>query len=365
MGDTTKDRGDRHDRQLGAPDIDLRAPDRPVPPAPSSSAVRRNDAGRDVAEVVVSTAHHLSLVDPSRQDEAFLRAIIECAAEPLIVTDAEGTISLVNRAAEHLCDRSRDALVGGPISALLPDVEAPAAFAHGHVEAGRGRRDGDRRGRVDASGTRWRETTLQPRDGSALVVELAVSEVVQDGRSWFTLMVRDVSRQARQHRRLVRVAFTDDLTGLANRVQLHRRLARLAGQEPPPHLALLFIDLDGFKQVNDDLGHEIGDQVLIAVAQRLRRAARDIDLLARYGGDEFIVLIEDEKDAAGTGRLVTERIHAALVEPIAVGPHELPVAASIGMATFPDETRTPTECITAADAAMYRSKRARRADADS
>ena len=345
MGDSTKGRTD-------APDADHRGHR-----APGAGREGRHDV-HEVHEVVVSTAHHLSLVDPSRSDEAFLRAIIESAAEPMIVTDHDGVVSLVNRSAEHLFGTTRDRLVGGPISAVLPDAEEPEAFLRGHLERDRQRRQIDR---VDGAGTRWRETRLHTVDGSPLVVELAVSEIVQDGRSWFTLMVRDVSAQARQHRRLVRVAFTDDLTGLANRVQLHRRLARLAGQEPPPHLALLFIDLDGFKQVNDDLGHEVGDKVLIAVAQRLRRAARDNDLLARYGGDEFIVLIEDEKDAAGTGRLVSERIHAALVAPIAVGENELHVAASIGMATFPDETRTPTECITAADAAMYRIKRARSA----
>ncbi|MCC6830652.1 MAG: GGDEF domain-containing protein [Thermoleophilia bacterium] len=152
----------------------------------------------------------------------------------------------------------------------------------------------------------------------------------------------------------------DALTGLANRAQLMMRLThalerRRAGG---PSFALLYLDLNGFKQVNDTLGHDAGDAVLIAVAQRLTRVARPTDTVARLGGDEFVLLLTDTAELRGAV-IVAERVCAALSRPVAVGEHRAPVGTSVGVA-WADGTHDVEEILRRADEAMYRAKRRRR-----
>jgi diguanylate cyclase (GGDEF)-like protein len=151
----------------------------------------------------------------------------------------------------------------------------------------------------------------------------------------------------------------DPLTELANRAQLHERLAgALAGLEHGSgSLAVMFVDLDGFKAVNDGYGHQAGDMVLVDVARRLQSAVRPGDLLARYGGDEFVVVCEEVD--ADEAVAVVRRLERRLEDPIAVGGSLVPVRASIGVAVTQDASLSPVRLIAAADAQMYRVKAAR------
>jgi diguanylate cyclase (GGDEF)-like protein len=149
----------------------------------------------------------------------------------------------------------------------------------------------------------------------------------------------------------------DALTGLANRAQLMTRLAhaierRRAGAPP---FALLYLDLNGFKQVNDTLGHDAGDAVLVAVGQRLVRVARPTDTVARLGGDEFVVLLGECADP-GAAVGVAERVCAALSRPVAVGEHRAPIGTAVGVA-WGDGSTDLDELLRRADEAMYRAKR--------
>jgi diguanylate cyclase (GGDEF)-like protein len=158
--------------------------------------------------------------------------------------------------------------------------------------------------------------------------------------------------------RLFHLAHRDSLTGLANRVLLEDRfsVAIAAARRYRHRLGILYIDLDGFKEVNDKFGHEAGDAVLKEVAMRLQEASREIDTVARVGGDEFVVLMTNLRDTA-EACVGADRLQAALNHPVELhGKPYLP-RASVGIAIFPDNGEQPLQLLKHADAAMYEIKR--------
>ncbi len=159
---------------------------------------------------------------------------------------------------------------------------------------------------------------------------------------------------------LERQALHDPLTKLPNRLLLmdraHQALARLPRSKGP--IALLFIDLDGLKAINDSLGHAVGDHLLVSVAERLARdAARQSDTVARLGGDEFVILAE-ELDSDADALEVAERVIGGLDEPFQVGSIEVAMFASVGVSISRDPESDPEDLLREADVAMYRAKRA-------
>ena len=171
------------------------------------------------------------------------------------------------------------------------------------------------------------------------------------------LSMTDISRIKELERQLSHSARHDHLTGLANRVLLHDRieqaLARM--QRNGSLLALLYLDLDRFKPINDRYGHETGDRVLREVAQRLRQVVRDSDTVCRYGGDEFIILIDDLQHEADAENIALKLL-ALLRQPMEIDGRSLRVDASIGIALAPRDGSTPDQLIGQADRAMYRAK---------
>lgn len=160
---------------------------------------------------------------------------------------------------------------------------------------------------------------------------------------------------------LARIAHHDPLTALPNRSTLLDRLNQsiALAQRRHSRLALLFLDLDGFKSVNDDHGHDAGDRLLHAVAQRLRGTVRKADMVARFGGDEFVILLTDIGDAASAER-IADKCLAALAPPVAVDKLQLTIGASIGIALYPDHADNASSLLACADAAMYDAKRSGR-----
>ena len=170
--------------------------------------------------------------------------------------------------------------------------------------------------------------------------------------------LKDVENRLEEtNRRLTVLATTDELTGLPNRRMLAEQLdlALARARRGGLAVAILCIDLDRFKEINDSLGHAVGDDLLVEVAGRLRAGARDTDVVARYGGDEFVILLADleVQSAAELAQTVVERIRGVLADPLPVGPVELSVEASIGVATYPHDSRDAKGLLAAADAAMY------------
>ena len=167
----------------------------------------------------------------------------------------------------------------------------------------------------------------------------------------------DISEKKASEERIHHLAHYDLLTDLPNRVLLADRLQNALDRMRRAHsrLGLLFLDLDRFKNINDSLGHPIGDLLLQEVAQRLKQAIREQDIVARLGGDEFLLVIESLSEPEYAGN-VARKIHDALNQKVQIGQHELFVGASIGISIFPDDGRDPETLIKNADTAMYRAK---------
>jgi diguanylate cyclase (GGDEF)-like protein len=178
------------------------------------------------------------------------------------------------------------------------------------------------------------------------------------------MFVRDITERKLREEQVTFMAYHDKLTGLPNRAMFeqHLELVLVRARHDGNAAGLLYLDVDRFKQVNDSLGHEAGDELLREVATRLRKAARAGDLVVRLGGDEFVVVLGDlpagvaPRVAAG----VAGRVQDAFSAPVALAGVEFKTTASIGIALFPDDGADGKSLVTAADAGMYVSKRAGR-----
>lgn len=167
--------------------------------------------------------------------------------------------------------------------------------------------------------------------------------------------VQDITERKLAKTRIEYLAFYDPLTELPNRALFMDRLRHelAAAERRGQRLSLLFLDLDRFKDINDTLGHDAGDRVLVEVARRFRMALREEETLARLSGDEFVVIASDSGEVATR---IAERIARALATPVVPGSHGFTVSASIGIAIFPEDGRTPEDLLKHADIAMYRAK---------
>jgi diguanylate cyclase (GGDEF)-like protein len=167
----------------------------------------------------------------------------------------------------------------------------------------------------------------------------------------------DITLKKQTEEMLIDMATHDLLTGLPNRRNFEEHLSKAIRRAGHDHerMAVLFLDLDRFKPINDMFGHDAGDMVLVEIARRINGALRPSDLAARYGGDEFIICMETSSERVSAIN-ISERILASISRPIRLGEHHVSVGASIGIAFFPDDGSTPEELLTAADSAMYRAK---------
>jgi diguanylate cyclase (GGDEF)-like protein/PAS domain S-box-containing protein len=193
---------------------------------------------------------------------------------------------------------------------------------------------------------RWMLTRgLAVRDSSGKLLRMAGSQ-------------SDITKRKQAEERLIHNAFYDILTGLPNRALLIDRLGQAVSRWnrwPDKSYFVLFLDLDQFKFINDSLGHEIGDQILVAVASKIQATLRNTDTVARYGGDEFIILIEDIQEAEGV-KEVTQRIMKSLSTPICINGQEIVITASIGIVSGDIGYEDPEQLLRDADIAMYSAK---------
>jgi len=202
-----------------------------------------------------------------------------------------------------------------------------------------------------------RQVTGSRRDGTSVALDLAVSEVEgqADGRL-FTAIMRDVGERRASEERLRHQALHDRLTGLPNRALFSEHLDRALAQHgrDARQVAVMFLDLDRFKIVNDSLGHAAGDELLRQAAERLRLGVRPTDVLARLGGDEFAVLLEGLMPIDAT--TVARRIISLFDEPFVIENQAVHVGTSIGIAHTLEEPQSAGDLLRHADAALYRAK---------
>lgn len=205
-------------------------------------------------------------------------------------------------------------------------------------------------------------TLVVPTLGSLEPHGLAPGDPWRLDRAALAACLRDAVGRLEGARRLYRLATEDPLTGLPNRNLLFDRLGRALARARRTGVggALLFLDLDGFKDVNDRFGHDAGDRVLVEVARRLRGAVRATDTVARYGGDEFVVLLEDAVTDAERLKPLIDALRARVAEPVNLDDRPAAVRASVGVVLFPGETDDPAALLRRADRRMYEAKAAAR-----
>jgi diguanylate cyclase (GGDEF)-like protein/PAS domain S-box-containing protein len=272
-------------------------------------------------------------------DEAGIARLFEMTSDLLAAISLDGRFTLLNPAWEHVLGWSIEELTEQPMHERVhpDDIEQTLAL----TQAGR-----NRSAQLVNFTNRYRH-----KDGSW---RWLLWSARCDGEVWYAA-AKDVTDRMW----LERQALHDPLTKLPNRLLLmdrtHQALARLHRSRGP--IALLFIDLDTFKAINDNHGHAVGDHLLISVAERLAGTLRDSDTVARLGGDEFVLLAEDlESDAEALA--VAERVVHALGEPFQVGSSEVSIFASVGVSVAHDPEADPEDLLREADVAMYRAKRA-------
>ena len=277
-----------------------------------------------------------------RNSEAYFRTLVQNTSDVILIVDEQDRVRYASPSAGPL-------LGGDPAGALLPDLihrgdRRRLAEALAAVRGGAGTQEGLDLRAVE----RGRTEVLLEMHCRDLRADHTVAALV--------VTLRDVTERRRLERELTHQAFHDSLTGLANRTLFADRLehALARGARDGSVVGVLFIDLDDFKVVNDTLGHATGDQLLIAVAERITGALRDYDTAARLGGDEFAALIENVQDPGAVEETAT-RILAALAEPIVIESGPLQAVASIGITTTP-EADSAEELLRQADLALYVAK---------
>ncbi|MBF0416879.1 MAG: diguanylate cyclase, partial [Magnetococcales bacterium] len=283
---------------------------------------------------------------------ARMEAIVNTAADAIVVINEQGVMESVNRAASRLFNYPMPEMVGKNVSMLMP---APHRERHdGYLVSYLATRGGSK-----VIGVTREMVAL--RNGGALVpIELTISEVRLKDRLLFTGILRDITERKEAEEKIFHQAHYDALTGLANRSLFMSTLedaiqrAKTTGRE----LALLFVDLDRFKWVNDNLGHAAGDALLKAASGRIREPVLDGDTVARLGGDEFTAVLVDctPERAVESARRILHRLN----EPFELEGKKTFISGSLGVAFFPNDSQNQHDLLKCADEAMYRSKRAGR-----
>jgi diguanylate cyclase (GGDEF)-like protein/PAS domain S-box-containing protein len=276
-------------------------------------------------------------------------AALKAAANAIVITDFHGTIIWVNRAFTAMTGYGQEEIVGKNPN-LLNSGEQPESY---YAELWS----------TILSGKVWKgEIVNRRKDGTTYTEEMTITPVSLEDtgnptNTYFIAIKQDITQRKAAEKQIQFLAYYDALTGLPNRTLLQDRLSKaLAGaRRRKDKVALLFLDLDGFKTINDSLGHSVGDLVLQEVAERLKRFAREQDTVARVGGDEFLIVLTAVKDAADAAVAAERLMHAMTVELVIQG-RSLSISCSIGIGIFPEHGTDGETLIKNADAAMYCAK---------
>lgn len=293
------------------------------------------------AEVEARQAAEIALRDSEQRH----RRLFETAGDGILVIDCEhGTVVDANARCAAMFGVDVGALKGHPF-ATLPPFKYPDL---GYAALGALRDEGE---------MKWEDWNWPDSEGSLLSVEVIGSTYHAGGRLLAQCTFRDIRERKEADARIRHLALHDALTGLPNRTMLADRLAVAIAHARRDHsqVALLLLDLDHFKHVNDSLGHFVGDELLEKVSMRLRNVLRDGDTAARLGGDEFVVAAQ--LCGPADAEALAERILAALEPAFAINGRELYIGASIGISLYPGDGDSPAALLQAADTAMYQVKK--------
>ncbi len=287
--------------------------------------------------------------ESNRMREQRISQILKTVAEGIVSTDETGVIEEFNPAAEKMFGIPRQRAIGQNVNILMPAFNRPEHDEHisHYLTTGDSKILGELR---EVEGVRDK--------GEIFPVEICVSELLEEGGNRrFIGVMRDITDRKKWEENIKFLAHHDALTKLPNRHLFEDRLKHSLSkaERNKANLAVMFIDLDKFKPINDTLGHEAGDIVLKGVAERLNTRVRASDTVARVGGDEFVVILEDVADRAAAANVAKDMI-ASLTEPFEAGGKTCSVGASIGIAMFPEHATNDAELLRCADETMYRVK---------
>ena len=278
-----------------------------------------------------------------------LQSIISNVMDGIITINESGGIQGFNPAAEQIFGYTQQDVIGKNLSLLMPqpDRSAHDSYLNKYLQTGQAK----------ILGVRGREVIAVRKNGDAFPMEMSVSEMVLGGQRYFIGIVRDITERKQAKQKIAHLAHYDYLTDLPNRALLLDVLNHSISlaKRNKHKVAVLFMDLDGFKQINDTLGHEAGDLLLKGVAQRIKKTIRESDAVARVGGDEFILVL-DNIDSAENSVFVANKIVFALSEPFDLKGQPGRVGGSIGISIFPDDSENPVQLVKQADEAMYLAK---------
>ena len=276
--------------------------------------------------------------------------ILEMAAEGIVSIDTGGKLLSFNRAAQKIFGYSEAEVIGKNVSLLMPPPHRDNhdEYLSRYLQTGQAHVI-----------SKTRELQGRRKDGMPFPMELSVTEVKFGDAHFFTAVLRDISEQKLALKRIEQLAHYDELTHLPNRSLLYDRLGQAItmAKRNRSSIALMYIDLDGFKTVNDTMGHHMGDLLLVQTAERLRLCVRESDTLARIGGDEFTILLNDAHERENVERVAQKIIHS-IAQPFYLEGQAAHIGASVGIARYPDDAPTNGTLLIVADKAMYAAKAA-------
>lgn len=304
-----------------------------------------------LVEQEIYNVEALSLIRQLRASEAQTRKVLEQCQDAFISMGEDGRVREWNPKAETLFGWSRQEAVGQ----LLAELIIPERYRQAHKQGVAAFSTSHHSSMID----QHVEITALRRSGEEFPVEMTIGWVDTGQGLVFTAFLHDISQRKQHEEQLRKQALHDVLTGLANRHALFSRLpmALSEAKDSGHGVALLFLDLDRFKQINDNLGHEVGDQLLVQFGQRLRKLVRQSDFVARLGGDEFVILLEQLPPGSKVAETVAEKILAAMKEPFWLAGQPIKCCTSIGASIADDGKVSAHELLTQADQAMYTAKR--------
>ncbi len=301
-----------------------------------------------VRQLIVSEHHAREANAHLHDSETRTRTILENIEEGIIIVSPDGLIESANPAALRMLRHSSATLLGQPFSTLFP------ASRHALLDAYRQQCTGTS---APTPAPLAIELDALRHNGVTFPADLRVREMRLQGQQLFIAMLQNISRRKASENEIRHIATHDALTDLPNRTLLQDRIeqAIAASQRGDEGFAIIFIDLDDFKVINDSLGHDIGDKLLQSVAQRLQGCLRGEDTVARRGGDEFIIVLR-RLDKSAMAATVARKLLATLSTTHLIAGHELHTAASLGIALYPDDGRDTDTLLKHSDAAMYQAK---------
>ena len=284
----------------------------------------------------------------SKESEARYRWLLEAAPDAMVVVNQGGEIVLLNVQAEKQFGYRRDELIGQKVKNIIPKGFAERLIADGTRSAAEALAQQIGTG-IELNGRR--------KDGSEFPIEIMLSPLEGAEGVLVTAAIRDISVRKNAEALMIHSSEHDFLTGLPNRMLLSDRVnqaIRMAIRHKRK-VAVLFLDLDGFKHINDSLGHPTGDKLLQSVGKRLVDCVRGSDTVSRQGGDEFVVLLSEEEDSEDAS-VTAKRMLRAVAEAHFVDQHDLHVTCSVGVSLYPDDGLNAETLIKNADTAMYQAK---------